>query len=144
MSATATIIRVPVRTWQEKAILAAAIGDGLSGAWERFDGHAGSNFDHLVDSSATDTLIDDYFGRRPEILMAEEILRALRRITPGPGSTIDIPLEARLLKRLDSEISDMAEMDIDSILVPHPSRREMAEALIVAIDLRDELAGGDA
>lgn len=144
MAATATTIRVPVRTWLEKAILASTIAGPLTGLWEGFNADAGFYHDHLMGPSATDQIIDGYFGRRPEILVIERALRDLRAITPGPDAVLEVSPEVGLVGHLDNEIEHLVSCDVDELLVEHPSRREIAEALIVAIDLRDEIAGGDA
>lgn len=139
-------MRVPVRTWRERAILAAAIGTPLYGLWEQLDGELGSASDHLLDEGATDGLIDSYFERRPGILVIEQLLKALRTIVPGPDAVLEVPAGYDVCKALAEEVSDMASYDVEALLphVKHPSRREMAEATIVAIDLLAEITGGDA
>ena len=60
-TATETSIRVPVRTWQEKAIVVSVLCSPLAGLWEGFDGYVGGVHDHLYASTSTDELIDTYF-----------------------------------------------------------------------------------
>jgi hypothetical protein len=141
---TATATRVPVRTWQEKALVASAICNPLNGLWEGFDGHAGFVHDHLLDRNASDRLIDSYFARRPEIVLIEGLLRTLRDVEPGPDAALTIPGEFDIVKALSDEIDHMTETDVNELVVDHPSRRAVAEAIIVAIDLLDELVGADA
>lgn len=140
----AMTIRVPVRTWREKAILAAAIASPLGGLWEAFDAHIGFSHDHLMRPDRTNQIIDDYFARRPEIVCIEAVLRHLRAITPGPEMILEVPVEVDVLKQLDAEIQHLASTDVDELLGDHPSRREAAKALIEAIDLRAAVGGGDA
>jgi hypothetical protein len=144
-TATSTPIRVPVRTWQEKAILASAISSPLADLWEGFDGHVGFSYDHLLNTDATDHLIDEYFNQRPEITIIENLLRSLRAITPGPDVVLEVPAEFGLLKGLDEEIKDMSS-DVSELLphVERPGQREMAAATVVAIDLLDDLVTGGA
>jgi hypothetical protein len=141
-TATSTAIRVPVRTWQEKAILAAAISSPLAGMWEGFDGHVGFCHDQLLNKDATDRLIDRYFGERPEITIIENLLRSLRAITLGPDAVLEVPTEFGLLEGLDDEIKDMSSLDVSELLphVDHPDQREMAAATIVAIDYQQTIA----
>ena len=42
------------------------------------------------------------------------------------------------------EIKDLVETDVDTLLKgPYPSRREIAEATVITIDLRDKIVGGE-
>jgi hypothetical protein len=144
-TATETTIRVPVRTWKEKAILASVLSRPLAGLREGFNGYVGGVHEHLSASTATDELIDGYFAGRPEIESIEAALRSLRQIAPGPDATLEVPASLSLLEVLDDEIQHLVTTDVEELLKgPYPSRRELAAATIVAIDLRDELAGGDA
>jgi hypothetical protein len=138
-------MQVPVRTWREKAILASVLCNPLSSLWDGFDGYVGGVHAQLYASSSTDDIIDEYFGRRPQVDAIESLLRSLRGIAPGPDATLEVPPGFPLLEKLDEEIRDLVSTDVDELLKgPYPSRREIAEASIVAIDLREELGGGDA
>ncbi|MGH2904278.1 MAG: hypothetical protein ACRDK7_11965 [Solirubrobacteraceae bacterium] len=144
MSAMATTIRVPVRTWQQKAILASMVVHQLRSLYEEKERFiCGDIYDHLMDETATDRLIDSYVGEGTEIVAAERLLFDIRAVVPGPDAALGIPEGYNLAARLEATIDDLCELDVDSLLphVEHPSRREMAAATIVAIDLRDELSG---
>jgi hypothetical protein len=143
---TATTIRVPVRTWQEKAILAAAIGAPLRYIETNHDAfELGETYVHLLAEVATDGLIDEYFHKLPEgsvdVRAIEHALRSLRAMAPGPDAVLEIPADLGLLKMLDEQIADLVSLDVEGLMphVEHPDRRTMAEATLVAIDLRDEL-----
>lgn len=144
-TATETTTRVPVRTWQQKAILASALCSHLAGLWEGFNGYIGGPHEQFYASTSSDDLIDVYFNRRPEIESIEAVLRSLRQVTPGPGVTVEVPTSFPLLEELDNAIQHLVTTDVEKLLKgPYPSRRQIAEATIVAIDLRDELVAGDA
>jgi hypothetical protein len=144
---TTPMMYVPVRTWREKAILAAAIASPLSGFWEAFDCHAGFIHDHLAAPGATDDLLDGYFGSRPELELVEGLLRTLRSTVPGPESMLEVPGEFDLVQELSDEVAHLASQDVEDRA---PGRREAAKATIVAVDLLAEVetiraaAGGDA
>jgi len=141
---TATMIRVPVRTWQVKAILAAMIGAPLSGLYDERSGtYLAGAAEQLRDSSTTDALIDAYAEERAPIAAIEELLFALRSLTPGPEAVLEVPSEYGLLEKLDGVIDELAGEKVSGYN-PHvqvANQRQVAEATIIAIDLRDELVG---
>jgi hypothetical protein len=138
MPATATDIRVPVRTWQEKAVLATAIGAPLYSLTDSND-HVGGGNEFLAGPEAANILIDAYRDRRAEIRSTEALLYALRDIEPGPDSVLVVPGEYGVVEALSRAIEELVETDI-SRLYAHAqmtSQRQIAEATVVAIDLRD-------
>jgi hypothetical protein len=160
-TATETSTRVPVRTWQEKAILCSAIAARLTGLHEAHDWLGSSEVrTELVDEAATDRRIDAYMDSVAPIVAIEQALAALRATTPGPDASIEVPAimsdtsystdeppgQFGLLENLNEVIEYLVECDVEKFLphVDHPPQRAIAEATVVAIDLRDELAGGAA
>jgi hypothetical protein len=136
-TATDTTMRVPVRTWQEKAILAAAISNGHGGRYEEFDGHIGWATDLLDGGGAVDNAIDAFEERRAEIADRERLLSSLRRIAPRHDAALEVPADLPLLAMLNATIGELVEADARSEQI---NQRQIAEATITAIDLRDELA----
>jgi hypothetical protein len=138
-AAVAATIRVPVRTWREKAIITAALGSGLP-ALEGIELKVGWVENLLIGEGEADSQIDvaheawRYVG---EILDA---LRTLRTIQPGPDAYIDAPANFR--ESLTDQIDYMGDADSDTLGVDI-GKRDWAEALAIAIDLRDEMAGGE-
>jgi hypothetical protein len=145
-AATATAIRVPVRTWREKAILASTIGEPLAGHYEQL---GASNFGLpcverlLHDDQAVDCAIDAYTENecRTSIASIERLLEALRDVAPGPDATLELPDGFQLLANLEELIDELANCNVRDMLVEVPTQRDIAEATVLAIDLRDELAG---
>lgn len=94
-TATKTSLRVPVRGWREKAILASAIGSTLGRLREQVDLDTGFCEAHLLNEHATNRLIDEYFGRDNAntalIVLNDALLRELRSIEPGADAALVIP-----------------------------------------------------
>jgi hypothetical protein len=97
----------------------------------------------LVDDAATDRLIDNYMDEVEPIAEIERLLAALRSISPGPDAVLDVPTGFGLLPKLDRQIEYLVEYDVKQLLphVEHPPQRAIAEATVMAIDLRAEIAG---
>lgn len=140
-ASTATTLRVPVRTWREKAILAASISSKLPSI-EGIESPV-SWVDELLlgGEGETDRQIDAACGAWRYVEETLATLRALRSIEPGADAGLEV--SAVILEWLSDQIDYMAETDSDSMTNEHISRREWANTLIIAIDLRDELVGGE-
>lgn len=139
MTATATALRVPVRTWQAKAILTAAIGEGFG-----LDPGPSVGFveSFLLDERDANDAIDRFRSEREEDVKAEAVLFALRDLEPGPTATLNVPSDFDVGRRLAEIVDTLLAMKPPPS--GRPSQREIAEAVIVAVDLRDEILGGDA
>jgi hypothetical protein len=139
---TTTMMRVPVRTWQEKAILCSVIGGPLLGLHESQGIYLGNVAEQLYDETSTDQLIDAYLESRAPITVIEQLLATLRQITPAPDAALAVPAEFGLLERLDEEIQELAGLNVSEFLphVKHADQRQVAEATVIAIDLRETVA----
>jgi hypothetical protein len=143
MTATDTTLRVPVRTWREKALLAAAIA-GRMPRLEGIDTKAGFIEELLLSESHADRLLDEHFEAWAYVEALQSVLRALRGIEPGPDAYLEVPSGIDIQRYLGEQVDYIGETNVDEMRGEHPSKREWAEALIAGVDLRDGLAGGDA
>lgn len=137
-SATETTIRVPVRTWQEKAILAAALTGGMPRV-EGIETKAGFIEDLLLSSPCLDRLLDLHFAAWAHAEELQNALRDLRAIEPGPHAWLDVAPGVDIQRYLDEQVVYMGDTNVDELLCEHPSKRDWAEATVTAIDLLDEL-----
>jgi hypothetical protein len=148
--------RVPVRTALEKAILAVTFAQAVHSEAEALGRDDG--LDDLwcgtkawSEPNGTDQMIDRCQGRREGLRRAEELLDALRALTPGKDAGVDVPGCYGLLERLDNTIQSLKETDADDLIGCECTQRQIAEATIAAIDLQETvaqiqeaMAGGDA
>ena len=140
-------VDVPVPTALTKAVLAGALGHfvanlveglvtpALEGLW--------SIDEYLIDDGSADAMVDDYTAAIAPALEGLNALLSLRRVAPGDGVSVSLPIaQSTLLSALGSAIEYLTETDVSEFLYRSCSQRQVAEALIVAIDLRDGMGGG--
>jgi hypothetical protein len=138
-TATETTIRVPVRTWQEKAILAYVLAYPLYNLYETcaHNIRLGEAEQHLEDEGASQRLLNGYHGHVEPIKVIESHLSTLEELVPGPDTVLELSRRVPVLEGLDDAIESLvSNTRADGV-------RGKLEGAIVAINLRDELVGGD-
>jgi hypothetical protein len=139
-TATAATIRVPVRTWQEKAILAYVLAYPLYDLYETrsHDIRLGEVEQHLEDEGASQRLLNGYHDQVEPIKVIESYLSSLEALVPGPDAVLELSSRVPVLQGLDDAIESLvSEPRADGV---RRKLRGKLERAIVASDLRDELA----
>jgi hypothetical protein len=136
-------MKLPIRTWQEKALVAAMLASSVP------DHHGSlqaafflSANEALLSPDATDRALLTYRWERRQLGELERLLFALRRIEPAPGAVLDLPPAFEVRTALDELISDVARLAGGGELLPHveqPPQSTMVDALALAVRLRDGL-----
>jgi hypothetical protein len=127
-TAIKTTICVPVRTWQQKAILTAAIAGGMPRN-EGVPTSAGLIEELLLSDLRADECLDAHFEAWAHVERLQSALRALRAIKPGPGAWLEVAPELDVAACVGEQVDFMVETDVDQLRCKHPSKRDWAVAM---------------
>lgn len=138
--------KLPIRSWQERALVAAMLAASVPSQHEALQGDAFflSANEALLSPDAVDKALLDYRWKRRKLSELEALLFTLRKITPGPDAWLEFPPAFDLRAGLDETARDVATL-IAEPLLPHveqPPATQMVDALVLAVFMRESLGGG--
>lgn len=138
-------MKLPIRTWQEKALVASMLASSVPGHHESLQAafYLTDN-EALLSPDATDRALLTYRWERRQLGELETLLFALR-VEPGPQARLELPPAFDVRMGLPDElIRDVARLAGGEELLPHveqPPQATMVDALALAVRLRDGLGG---